>query len=374
MDYGTLTFCRPDSNMARRGSINRGIVGDYRRSESTSTGSRTPLSPARLNRTPNGPKSSPATSFFPEQGNTSFGDIFTAVLGSKLARQPLPKSPQKKIEILNLPKSKSTSAFIDKRSSYQTFLEPSTFLCRTREDRERQLDTRCLRIIRKLNCYLEYQEIVRRFASGEEEIEGAGKPVAECVSKVRLRSSCGVRAYLMKYLKLKEPRQSLTVSQATLLSGDSTPDQSLAKEPNGSPTRIDHRRTAKNSMTIDQFSEMEESFTTECSGQIVNGGSSSSASAQPVTAGGNLPPETLLRRLARSISTRLTYKRCLLENSTQRLEELKKETEVLGHAQSGKKKKEVEWRGFIAHFVVCILIKSLAIKYKTTPGCGDLDR
>lgn len=226
--------------MARRGSISRGIVGDYRRSESTSTDSRTPLSPVRLKRTPNGPKSSPAaSSFFTEQGNTSFGDIFTAVLGSKLARQPLPKSSQKKIEIPNLPKSKSASAFIDKKSSYQTFLEPSTFLCRTREDRERQLDTRCLRIIRKLNCYLEYQEIVRRFASGEEEIEGTGKPVAECVSKVRLRSSCGVRAYLMKYLKLKEPRQSLTVSQATLLSGDSTPDQSLSKESNGSPTRIE---------------------------------------------------------------------------------------------------------------------------------------
>ncbi|KAM3178065.1 hypothetical protein ACTXT7_003313 [Hymenolepis weldensis] len=43
----------------------------------------------------------------------------------------------------------------------------------------------------------------------------------------------------------------------------------------------------------------------------------------------------------------------------------------LGYAQSGENKKDVEWRGFIAHFSV--LVKSLAIKYKTTLGCGDLD-
>lgn len=330
MDSGTLTFFRPDSCIARRGSFSRGIVGDYRGSESTSTGSRTSLSPTQRNRISNGPKSPQvAPSFFSEHENTSFGDIFTAVLGSKLAKQPLPKSPQQKIEVPHLPRSKSTSAFTDKRPSTQTFLEPTKFLCRPREDRERQLDTRCLRIIGKLNCYLEYQEIVRRFACGGDEIEENGSPVSECVGKVRLRSLCGVRAYLMKYLKLKEPRQTLAVSQATLLSGDSTPDQSIAKESNGSPTRIDYRRTARNSITIDQFSEMMESFTTERPVQAVNGGSCGSASAQTPTKVTTLSPETLLRRLARSISTRLSYKRCLLENSTQRLEELKRETEVV---------------------------------------------
>ncbi|KAM3171756.1 hypothetical protein ACTXT7_015974 [Hymenolepis weldensis] len=45
---------------------------------------------------------------------------------------------------------------------------------------------------------------------------------------------------------------------------------------------------------------------------------------------------------------------------------------TLGYAQSGENKKDVEWRGFIAHFSV--LVKSLAIKYKTTLGCGDLNR
>ncbi|VDO02681.1 unnamed protein product, partial [Rodentolepis nana] len=123
MESGTLTFARPDSCMVRRGSISRGIVGDYRRSESTSTGSRTPLSPTRRNRVSNGPKSSQlASSFFSEQGNSSFGEIFTAVLGSKLAKQPLPKCPQQKVEVSHLPRSKSTSAFTDKRPSGRTFL------------------------------------------------------------------------------------------------------------------------------------------------------------------------------------------------------------------------------------------------------------
>ncbi|VDO13956.1 unnamed protein product [Rodentolepis nana] len=183
-----------------------------------------------------------------------------------------------------------------------------------------------------------------------------------------MEAQCRNAVYLMKYLKLKEPRKSLAVSQATLLSGDSTPEQSLAKESNGSPTRIEvpgadpghvkalgrrlrainlatsiwkkgsrcffdchfsHRRTARNSIAIDQFSEMMESFTTDHPGAAVNEGSTGSASAQTATTIATLSPETLLRRLARSISTRLAYKRCLLENSTQRLEELKKETEVV---------------------------------------------
>lgn len=228
---------RPESCMARRG---RGVIGDYRRSESTSTGSRTPLTPARRNRTPNGAKSPKAASaFFGETENTSFGDIFTAVLGSKLAKQSVPKSPKRRTDPSNLPKSKSTSAFIEKRSMTPTYLEPPKFVCRIREDREKQLDIRCLRIIRKLSCYPEYQEIVSRFATGEDEMEDSDKAFGDCFNRMRLRSSCGIRAYLMKFLKLKEPQQSLNISQATLQSGDSTPDQSLSKECNGSPTRIE---------------------------------------------------------------------------------------------------------------------------------------
>lgn len=228
----------PDSCMTRRGGGRQILVGDYRRSESTSTALRTPLSPIRRSRALTTSRSPPTMSpFFSEQENTSFGDIFTAVLGSKLAKQTVYKSPQKQFEPQKLPKSRSTSSVVDKKVSTMTqaFLEPSSFVCRAREDRERQLDTRCLRIIRKLSCYPEYQEIVRRFISGENEM---GDMETNCVRKTRLGSSCGVRAYLMQFLRLKEPRQSITVSQATLFSGDSTPEHSCARDSNGSPSRI----------------------------------------------------------------------------------------------------------------------------------------
>lgn len=77
---------------------------------------------------------------------------------------------------------------------------------------------------------------------------------------------------------------------------------------------------------------MEESFITEKSGQTQNGGTSTTVNAPSGSTMANIPPETLLRRLARSIATRLTYKRCLLENAEQRLEDLNKETELVSIA------------------------------------------
>ncbi|KAM7537407.1 hypothetical protein Aperf_G00000063916 [Anoplocephala perfoliata] len=315
--------------MTRRGGGRQVVVGDYRRCESTSTTQRTPLSPFRRSRASTASRSPPTMSpFFVEQENTSFGDIFTAVLGSKLAKQTVPKSPQRQFDPPKLLKSKSTSSFVDKKMSTMTqaFLEPSSFVCRTREDRERQLDIRCLRIIRKLSCYPEYQEIARRFISGEDEKEDKAINI---VRKTRLRPNCGVRAYLMQILRLKEPRQSLTVSQATLFSGDSTPEHSCARDSTGSPTRADIRKTSRKSTSIEHFSEVEENFATEHSGKITNGVSAGPRSAQTATTSGNLSPETLLRRLARSISTRLTYKRYLLDQIKQRLNDLSKETEVV---------------------------------------------
>ena len=74
-------------------------------------------------------------------------------------------------------------------------------------------------------------------------------------------------------------------------------------------------------MTLEQSSELEDCLALERSPKTTNGSSG--------VATGALPPETLLRRLARSISTRLTYKRCLHEQATQRLSDLDKETDVV---------------------------------------------
>ena len=79
-------------------------------------------------------------------------------------------------------------------------------------------------------------------------------------------------------------------------------------------------------MTLEQFSELEEGLTLEPSPRMSNG-SSSGGTMTGTT--GPLPPETLLRRLARSISTRLAYKRCLLDQATQQLCDLNKETDVV---------------------------------------------
>lgn len=79
-------------------------------------------------------------------------------------------------------------------------------------------------------------------------------------------------------------------------------------------------------MTLEQSGEMEETWVMERSMKMTNGSSESGA---VVAAPRNLPPETLLRRLARSISIRLAYKRCLLEQANQRLSELDKRTNVV---------------------------------------------
>nr|CDS17798.1 hypothetical protein EgrG_001056500 [Echinococcus granulosus] len=330
--------CHSDSHMARRESTRRGFR-DCQRSESpTNTiSSYTPISPqpraARRNRAPirfNSPSytNSPVLPFFSAQTNTSFGDIFTAVLGSKLAKQSTSKNLHSQMEPLLLSEPMKSNNVVKKAPITQTFLEPLAFECRVREDRERQLDIRCLRIIRKLNCYPEYQEIVRRFANVESEMD-AEALMTSCVNKARLRSSCGVRAYLRKFLRLKEPTHPLTVSQATLLlSSDSTPEHSCVREVNGSPNRYDARRLSRNSMILEQSSEMEETWAMERSVNMTNG-SSGSGTVVVAAAPRNLPPETLLRRLARSISIRLAYKRCLLEQANQRLTELDKVTNVI---------------------------------------------
>ncbi|EUB61952.1 hypothetical protein EGR_03225 [Echinococcus granulosus] len=329
--------------MARRESTRRGFR-DCQRSESpTNTiSSYTPISPqpraARRNRAPirfNSPSytNSPVLPFFSAQTNTSFGDIFTAVLGSKLAKQSTSKNLHSQMEPLLLSEPMKSNNVVKKAPITQTFLEPLAFECRVREDRERQLDIRCLRIIRKLNCYPEYQEIVRRFANVESEMD-AEALMTSCVNKARLRSSCGVRAYLRKFLRLKEPTHPLTVSQATLLlSSDSTPEHSCVREVNGSPNRYERnlysaRRLSRNSMILEQSSEMEETWAMERSVNMTNG-SSGSGTVVVAAAPRNLPPETLLRRLARSISIRLAYKRCLLEQANQRLTELDKVTNVI---------------------------------------------
>ncbi|KAL5110327.1 hypothetical protein TcWFU_004941 [Taenia crassiceps] len=341
MDYGTLTFCHSDSYMARRESVRRGSRECQRSESSTNTTSPfTSISPprpraSRRNRTPSRSKSptylgSPVLPFFSDQTNTSFSEIFTAVLGSKLAKQ----SPSKNGHLQNSQKTESLlpskpikASDTERRTpTPQAFLESPTLEYRMRGDRERQLDTRCLRIIRKLNYYPEYQEIVRRFAIAESEIDTEAS-MTSCVNKARPCSSCGVQAYLRKFLCLKEPTHPLAVSQATLLlSGDSTPERSCAREANGSPNRYDARRMSRNSMTLEQSSEMEETWVMERSMKLTNWASGhGTAVAMPR----NLPPETLLRRLARSISIRLAYKRCLLEQANQRLSELDKRTSVV---------------------------------------------
>lgn len=222
---------------------------------SASTASpRTPLpprsTPIRRNQNPTGSKSfqyNNASAFFDSDGtNPSFGDIFTAVLSSKLAKQPTPKSthlqnPPPQVEPPLPPKPARSKRSVEKNaSSAHSFLENSAYLFRVRNDRERQLDTRCLRIIRKLSVYPEYQDIVQRFASTESEVDPVSALMTSCANKARLRVSCGVRAYLIKFLRLKEPRKSLAVSQATLLlSGDSTPEHSSARDANGSPHRYE---------------------------------------------------------------------------------------------------------------------------------------
>ncbi|VDK34855.1 unnamed protein product [Taenia asiatica] len=338
--------------MARRESVHRGYRECQRSESSTNTTSPlTSISPrprvSRWNRTPNGSKSpsypgSPVLTSFSEQTNTSFGDIFTAVLGSKLAKQSPSKNahlqnPQK-VETLFSSKIMKSNSAVRRAPMPQTSLESPAFEYRVREDRERQLDTRCLRIIRKLNYYPEYQEIVRRFVNAESRTD-AEALMKSCVNKVRPCSSCGVRAYLRKFLRLKEPIHPVAVSQATLLmSGDSTPEHSCAREVSGSPNRYElsqvqircgsfsARRMSRNSMTLEQSSEMEETWMMERSMKMTNG---SPGSTTVVAAPRNLPPETLLRRLARSISIRLAYKRCLLEQANQRLSELDKRTNVV---------------------------------------------
>ncbi|VDM31266.1 unnamed protein product [Hydatigera taeniaeformis] len=326
--------------MARRESVRRGFR-ECRRSESSTstTPSLTFISPrpraSRRNGTPSRSKSpsysgSPVAPFFSEETNTSFNDIFTAVLGSKLVKQSPSKNPHLQSTQMEPPPPLKPLMFTDveaRTPMQQTFLEPQAFECRVREDRERQLDTRCLRIIRKLNYYPEYQEIVRRFANAESETDTEAL-MTSGVNKTRLRSSCGVRAYLRKILRLKEPLHPLAVSQATLLmSSDSTPEHSCVREVNESPNRYDVRRMSRNSMTLEQSGEMEETLMMERSLKMMNG---SSAPGNVVAAAPrNLPPETLLRRLARSISIRLAYKRCLLEQANQHLSELGKKTNVI---------------------------------------------
>lgn len=239
--------------MARRESARRGFRECQRpESSSNTTSPLTSISPrpraSRRNRTPIRSKSpsypgSPVLPLFPEQTNTSFGDIFTAVLGSKLAKQSSSKNTQlqnpQKMEILPSSKPIKSNSALRRARTPQTFLESPAFEYRLREDRERQLDTRCLRIIRKLNYYPEYQEIVRRFANAESETFTEDS-MTSCVNKTRLCSSCGVRTYLRKFLRLKEPTNPLAVSQATLLlSGDSTPERSCAREVNGSSNRYE---------------------------------------------------------------------------------------------------------------------------------------
>ncbi|KAL5971219.1 hypothetical protein TSMEX_001078 [Taenia solium] len=238
--------------MARRESVRRGYRECQRSESSTSTTSPlTSISPrprvSRRNRTPFRSKSppypgSPVLPSFSEQTNTSFGDIFTAVLGSKLAKQSPSKnahSQNPQMETLFSSKIMKSNNAVRRTPMPQTFLESPAFEYRVREDRERQLDTRCLRIIRKLNYYPEYQEIVRRFVNAESEAD-AEALMKSCVNKARPCSSCGVRAYLRKFLRLKEPIHPLNVSQATLLmSGDSTPEHSCAREVSGSPNRYE---------------------------------------------------------------------------------------------------------------------------------------
>ncbi|VDD82023.1 unnamed protein product [Mesocestoides corti] len=299
--------------MAKRGSIRRGFGGEYRKPDPSAAASpRTPRPAPQRNRTPAVPQlpassASPGVNFIPDRANASFGDIFTAVLGSKLASQSVPKKPQvQSTQDVEPPPPPEQRLGTEKRTpTSPAYLEPTTFVCRPREDRERQLDTRCLRIIRKLNAYTEYQEIVRRFASqdGDEDVDVSTQG---CVDKSKLRSSCGLRAYLLKILRLKEPRHSLAVSQTTLLCSDKL------------FAAFSTRRITRGNSTLDHPSELEDSWTLDRSMTNASPGHST-----------NLTPETLLRRLARSLSTRLAHKRNLLEHATNNVTELEKETDVV---------------------------------------------
>ncbi|KAL7064597.1 hypothetical protein AAHC03_04580 [Spirometra sp. Aus1] len=351
MDYGTLVF-QPDSYMARRGGTRPGVKGQYPRPNATKCLSRVAVSSGQHD---DDVLPSPVSHFINEDSDhsqTSFGDLFTAVLGSKLSKQS-PRYPR----ITPANSSLRTSDAADglsppdapkpaaRRRRLPPYLEPAVYEYRASDEREQLLDTRCLRLIRKLRSFSEFRDITLRFpperrmdcAGDTSEANRMGSSTGRLVEQpvedsATLRPTMGIRAYIIKALQLREPRLPQAISQPNLLlppsssssswseGGDSSPlyqdrllidneETSDALEQRGMGSHDTHREVCSNngqrspaeSSEAQKYPETESSLETDG----VPPGRCSSTTLR------SLSPETLLRRLARSITFRVSHRRLL---------------------------------------------------------------
>ncbi|BHF63651.1 hypothetical protein SprV_0200664500 [Sparganum proliferum] len=351
MDYGTLVF-QPDSYMARRGGTRPGAKGQYHRPNVTKC-----LSPVSVSSGQHDDDvlPSPVSHFINEDSDnsqTSFGDLFTAVLGSKLSKQS-PRYPR--ISPASSPLRNSDAADgmsppdvpkpVARRRRLPPYLEPAVYEYRASDEREQLLDTRCLRLIRKLRSFSEFRDITLRFpperrmdcAGDTSEANRMGLSTGRLVEQpvgdsATLRPTMGIRAYIIKALQLREPRLPQAISQPNLLlppsssssswseGGDSSPlyqdrllidneETSDALEQKGMGSHNTRREICSNdgqrspaeSSEAQKYPETESSLETDgaplgrCTSTTVR----------------SLSPETLIRRLARSITFRVSHRRLL---------------------------------------------------------------
>ncbi|VDM06021.1 unnamed protein product [Schistocephalus solidus] len=223
--------------MARRGGTRQGFNGQYHRPTTIKY-----LSPVLA--TPGPPEDgvlpSPVSHFiYDDSGNsqTSFGDLFTAVLGSKLSKQSLryPRlspadSPLQIADTVGGLSPPDAPKPVARKRRLPSYLEPSVYEYRASDEREQLLDTRCIRLIRKLRVFSEFRDITLRFPP-ERTMDCVGensrvsKNALDTGRQVEkpagcdgiLRPAMGIRTYIIKALHLREPRLPQATSQPNLL-------------------------------------------------------------------------------------------------------------------------------------------------------------